>query len=156
MKFYRIPIGIAIVISFLLLPFQAANAHPLYPEDLPPLPLPPVPTPPTPEVPEETVKVVKINGARIALYIEEVPSNVWTLMQWQDYAGEWHTIQGWQGTPDFDGQKIWWLPEELKGKGPFRWIVTDGEGGRWRGISEPFYLPDVTGTTKEIRVNHLQ
>jgi hypothetical protein len=76
---------------------------------------------------------------------------LWTYIQWQDPWGDWHDVEGWQGEPDHveikdDGTvmsyKTWWVNEADMGKGPFRWLVTHGEGGALLVISEEFYLPE--------------
>ena len=37
---------------------------------------------------------------------------------------------------------MWWLAPDLFGKGPFRWLVYQGEGGKLLATSDSFYLPD--------------
>jgi hypothetical protein len=50
-------------------------------------------------------------------------------------------MDGWQGTLDEGDQKMWWLAPDLFGKGPFRWLVYQGERGNLLATSDPFYLP---------------
>jgi hypothetical protein len=48
-------------------------------------------------------------GATIALVLRFGPlwpqanvawQDLWTVVQWQDRGGNWHDVEGWQGTPD--------------------------------------------------------
>jgi hypothetical protein len=93
-------------------------------------------------------------GATIALALRFGPlwpqagipwQDLWTVVQWQDGWGNWHDVEGWQGTPDGivdgEGRKVWWLSRELLGQGPFRWAIYHARGGELLTISEPFYLP---------------
>jgi hypothetical protein len=87
------------------------------------------------------------------LYAPSAPGEVWTLVQWQDSGGNWHDVDGWQGTLDKGDQKTWWLAPDLFGKGPFRWLVyRDPEAEEPIAISEAFYLPDSPGTKLQIKV----
>lgn len=62
-------------------------------------------------------------GAHIVLYVPAAPDGVWTIVQWQDTAGGWHDIDGWQGTLDVGHRITWWLAPDLFGRGAFRWLV---------------------------------
>ncbi|MDH4135409.1 MAG: hypothetical protein OEW09_01645 [Anaerolineae bacterium] len=85
-------------------------------------------------------------GAHIVLHVPSAPAGVWTIVQWQDSAGGWHDIDGWQGTLDEGNQKMWWLAPDLFGKGPFRWLVYEStRGDKLLATSELFYLPDAAG-----------
>jgi hypothetical protein len=42
-------------------------------------------------------------GAYIELGIQDLLSGAWTVVQWQDTAGNWHDVEGWQGWLDADG-----------------------------------------------------
>jgi hypothetical protein len=92
-------------------------------------------------------------GATIALSLRFDPlwpqasipwQDLWTVVQWQDRGGNWHDVEGWQGTPDGivdgEGRKVWWLSWELFGQGPFRWAIYAARGGEALANSEPFYL----------------
>jgi hypothetical protein len=82
---------------------------------------------------------------------------VWTVIQWQDAWGNWHDVEGWRGTldgvsitesggdEDVVGLKTWWVAESDLGKGPFRWVIYQNEGGQLIGTSEPFQLPNFNG-----------
>jgi hypothetical protein len=88
------------------------------------------------------------------------------VVQWQDKAGGWHDVEGWQGTlePDGspapqggtgagrDGSKRWWVAAKDFGTGPFRWIVTQGKNGRPLAASAWFNLPSVANETVRIEV----
>ena len=87
----------------------------------------------------------KSAGAHIVLQVPSAPAGVWTIVQWQDSAGGWHDIEGWAGTLDEGEQKMWWLAPGLFGKGPFRWLVYQGERGKLLATSDSFYLPGTEG-----------
>jgi hypothetical protein len=127
--------------------------------------LPPRPT--VPSGPEEDSSAV---GAQIQLQAQ-FPKNwpwetthwqdLWTLVQWQDAHGEWHDVEGWQGTLDtveidavgtVAGHKTWWVGEENMGEGPLRWRVYQGQDSPLLATSEPFYLPSASKTTLEVKV----
>jgi hypothetical protein len=99
-------------------------------------------------------------GAHIVLHVPSAsvwilgsPDTAWTLVQWQDSAGSWHDVDGWQGTLDHGDQKIWWLAPDLFGKGPFRWLVYRGaDRDRLIATSDAFYLPDSPGAELQIQV----
>lgn len=80
--------------------------------------------------------------------------SAWTVVQWQDQAGKWHDVLGWQGTLDDmtagQGQKAWWVYHSDLGKGPFRWRVYRNQGGRLLVTSAPFMLPDRDRATQTI------
>jgi hypothetical protein len=100
-------------------------------------------------------------GAYIVLYVPSAPAGLlgapdgaWTLVQWQDEAGNWHDVDGWQGTLDDGGQRSWWLAADLFGKGPFRWLVYRGaDGDRPIATSEAFFLPDSPGAKLQVKVS---
>jgi hypothetical protein len=92
-------------------------------------------------------------GAHIVLHVPSAPAGVWTIVQWQDTAGGWHDIDGWQGTLDEGDQKMWWLAPDLFGKGPFRWLVYQGERGKLLATSDPFYLPGAEGEKLRVEVS---
>lgn len=134
--------GLTVALALLTLcafsgPAQAA------PSSLPPRPT--IPPPPS---------AAKATGALIVLEATFDESwadsglawqDLWTVVQWQDPAGTWHNVEGWQGTldkvADGVGWKAWWVPEELAGKGPFRWVVYRRQGGSALVTSETFALP---------------
>jgi len=93
-------------------------------------------------------------GAHIVLQVPSAPTGVWTIVQWQDSAGGWHDIDGWQGTLDEGDQKMWWLASDLFGKGPFRWLVYQStRGEKLLAASESFYLPDAEGEKLWVEVS---
>jgi hypothetical protein len=92
-------------------------------------------------------------GAHIVLHVPSAPDGVWTIVQWQDTAGGWHDIESWSGALDDDTQKTWWLAPDLFGKGPFRWLVYQGERGKLLATSDPFYLPDAEGEKVWVEVS---
>lgn len=83
-------------------------------------------------------------GAYIELQLQPAQTGLWTVVQWQDSAGGWHNVDGWQGPPEGSGRQ-WWVEAKDFGKGPFRWAVTRGPGGALVGVSAPFNLPAGAG-----------
>ncbi len=81
---------------------------------------------------------------------------LWTGVQWQDAAGNWHDVEGWRGPLDEvtkgEGRKVWGLSEALYGAGPFRWVVYQSQQGEVLVASESFDLPDYTGKVSRITV----
>ncbi len=93
-------------------------------------------------------------GAHIVLLVPSAPAGVWTIVQWQDSAGGWHDIEGWQGTLDEGDQKMWWLAPNLFGKGPFLWLVYQRpKGDKLLATSDSFYLPDAAGKKVWVEVS---
>jgi hypothetical protein len=136
-----------IIISALLLAWPSSPTH-----AQPGLPPRETPTPTRP--PDEgDDKDDKPAGAHIVLQVQSAPMDAWTVVQWQDSVGSWHDIEGWQGTLDEGGQKVWWLAADLFGRGPFRWLVYQGQGGKLLAQSEPFYLPTSAGEKVKIEVS---
>jgi len=82
---------------------------------------------------------------------------LWTVVQWQDDRGRWQDVNGWQGNLDAvvggEGRKTWWLPNSLRGKGPFRWQVYQVEGGRLLATSEPFDMPAAAGRKMTVELS---
>jgi hypothetical protein len=85
---------------------------------------------------------------------------LWTVIQWQDWLGNWHNVQGWQGGLDNvlsqDGQIVgtqsWWVDQADLAKGPFRWVIYHDPAGQPLATSDPFYLPRVGGQTVQVPV----
>jgi hypothetical protein len=71
--------------------------------------------------------------------------DLWNIVQWQDYERNWRDAGGWQGTPDelqdSTGKKIWWVAEIHLGRGPYRWLFYQDEGGRLLAASGPSICP---------------
>jgi len=109
--------------------------------------------PPRPEIPPTTAPPVPSKGAYIELAIQGATvemRSLWTAVQWQDGLGEWHTVEGWQGTPEEDGTKRWWVAPKDFGTGPFRWLVY--QGGELLALSVSFHLPGSAGETVRVGV----
>lgn len=68
-------------------------------------------------------------------------TNVSTVIQWQDFQGNWHDVEGWRGTLDVSGHKKWWVDQKDFAKGPFRWVVLSSTSEEVLGTSEDFILP---------------
>ena len=149
-----------ILISVLLLawPPLLTQAGPELPPRETPIPpeLPPreTPIPAQPSDDDDDDKDDTPDGAHIVLRVPSAPAGVWTIVQWQDSAGGWHDIDGWQGTLDEGDQKMWWLAPDLFGKGPFRWLVYQSPGGdKLLATSDSFYLPNSAGEKLRVEVS---
>jgi hypothetical protein len=92
-------------------------------------------------------------GAHIVLHVSSAPAGVWTIVQWQDTAGGWHDVESWSGALDDGSHKTWWLAPDLFGKGPFRWLVYQGERGKLVATSDSFYLPEAEGEKLWVEVS---
>ena len=134
--------------------------------------LPPRPTPePTTEPTLPSAPSSKPTGGFIELCVQFPPTwpwtkvhwqDLWTTVQWQDNLGNWHTVEGWQGELDdvvvysnegVVGKKVWWSAETDQGKGPFRWLVTQGKDDALLVTSASFYLPARIGETVQVEVS---
>jgi hypothetical protein len=91
-------------------------------------------------------------GAYIELQIQTTQAGLWLAVQWQDSAGGWHDVAGWRG-PLAEGNRQWWVAAKDFGTGPFRWIVTEGSGGRLVGGSQTFNLPNQANETLRVTVS---
>jgi len=90
------------------------------------------------------------DGSYFELYVRPSQPGLWTIVQWQDSAGGWHDIEGWQGTLNEGHKKGWWVAPAIFGEGPFRWTVYQSKGGQLLATSDSFYLPASAG--KKVRV----
>jgi hypothetical protein len=81
------------------------------------------------------------------------PAQAWVDVQWQDGLGAWHSVPSWPGlllpmiAPDRPGAvcTLRWVVKSDFGKGPFRWVVYDQQGGASWGVSASFYFPVYAG-----------
>jgi hypothetical protein len=126
---------------------------------------PPPPLPTSTPAPADPAPAAASRGATIALRVTFDPDadwtgfrwqDLWTVVQWQDGRGNWHDVDGWQGTldqvEDGVGWKRWWLSAEHFGDGPFRWMIYETSSGVAVFASEPFGLPDRDGETTYVDV----
>jgi len=121
----------------------------------------PTPSPSSPPATVTPAAPLPRDGATIWLRVQGGAGDLrwqtlWTVVQWQDALGDWHDVEGWRGTLDEvvggEGRKVWWLPADLFGAGPFRWQVYAQPGGALLATSEAFHLPDSTGRIEIITV----
>jgi len=143
-----------LLVILLVLPMAATAASGLPPRPDPPLPDPPQPAPSPTPAPRHS------SGAHIRLSVtpgiagEAAPTVIWTVVQWQDSAGFWHTVDGWCG--HLDGApartKTWWVSAADLGRGPFRWAIFHGKDGPVLATSAPFDLPSGTGQMLDVDV----
>jgi len=134
-----------VLISALLLAWPSPVTH-----AGPGLPPRETPTPTRPPGDGDDDKDDEPAGAHIVLQVQSAPMDAWTIVQWQDSAGGWHDIEGWQGTLNEGHKKVWWVAPDIFGRGPFRWTVYQSQGGQLLATSDSFYLPDSAG--KKVRV----
>lgn len=112
---------------------RSAPQHPLVPTATRPAPMTPTPS-------ITPVAVASAAGAYIELHTSP---NVWTIVQWQDGLGAWHTVDGWQGSADELGHVQWWVAPAQFGLGSFRWVIFDKPDGTVLTVSQLFHLPQV-------------
>lgn len=104
--------------------------------------LPPRPNPPSHESNSDQSKdSVRNAGAWITLYTIPYQPGLWTIVQWSDGVNNWLDSNGWQGSYNQEDHVSWFVEQKDFGKGPFRWVVDDGPGGRLLATSQVFYLP---------------
>ncbi len=125
---------------------------PLVPPTLAGSGLPPRDTPSPAQPDNDRTDPDRPLGTYLELHLSQPPVGAWTVVQWQDSAGNWHDVEGWQGPPDADGGKSWWVAAKDFGTGPFRWVVQQGPGGRVLGMSAPFHLPSGAAEIMQVTV----
>ncbi len=127
---------------------------------------PPTATPIPTETPEPTAvpeQNIATTGSRLQLHIHYGRDWPWHLMAWQDLWTEvqwtdgtdWFVVEGWRGQMDNIAQqddhwvslREWWVDARDLGKGPFRWVIYDHQGGKVLVTSESFMLPAGGGQT---------
>jgi hypothetical protein len=153
----KTPVGlmltVLIIVGVSFLSFLTTPSKPI--QAAPPLPtLPPQPTrTPTPISSPDTTKRrdEKPIGGYIELRVQPAQAGLWSVVQWQDAAGNWHDVEGWRGT--VEGIRVWWVAEADFGKGPFRWVIYQGQDGPRLATSPPFYLPSQANQTLQIQVS---
>ncbi len=83
-------------------------------------------------------------------------ADLWAQVEWQDSAGVWHAVEGWQGAlVDISGNvgsATWYLGADELGAGPFRWGLYAGRGGALLSSSAPFALPATEGSTVTVEM----
>jgi hypothetical protein len=103
------------------------------------------PLPPPRATLTPTPHASNLGGTYIELRLPTDNINLWTVVQWQDAAGNWHDVESWRGIldtiNDHKGDKIWWVLSYSYGDGPMRWLVYDRAGGKLLATSHAFYLP---------------
>ena len=114
--------------------------------------------PPRPTATPPAIYPPSSSGGFIELQVtgHSVPIGLWTIVQWQDSAGNWRTVEGWQGTTYEGNHVLWWVSHADLGKGPFRWVVYRSPGGVWLGNSPSFTLPGYDGATVKVEVVLMQ
>jgi hypothetical protein len=145
------PLGILLVLAGLVA-FGASALH-AAPPALPPRPtIEPIaeptaaPLPPGPKLVGGWIQVRVANG-----------SGQWTVVQWQDSAGNWNNVEGWRGAFDTVvngvGTKTWWIEQPLFGAPNFRWVVYEPGSGEVLGQSQPFSMPQENRQTVTVEIS---
>ena len=110
-------------------PLQAAPSADLPPRD-----------PPTPvRSGDHRPSKVPVAGF-IDLHVQSARTGLWAVVEWQDTAGDWHDVENWSAALD-SGYQQWGVFPAQFGRGPFRWAVYGGAGGKLLAVSAPFDLP---------------
>jgi hypothetical protein len=91
-------------------------------------------------------------GGAITLQAYPIDPAFWTVVQWQDTNGGWHDVDGWQAPFDEQHQVAWGIAPDDFGKGPFRWVIYEGQGGAMIAASDPFTLPASAGEAVRIQL----
>jgi hypothetical protein len=95
--------------------------------------------------------------ATITLLAPGAPAGAVASVQWQDRAGTWRTVEGWQGPlQTLQGGNTamaqWAVYPEDYGDGPFRWVVSRPQGGAMWATSGNFFLPVGDGASLTLTV----
>lgn len=117
-----------------------------------PQPLPPRPTP-VPSGGDDDDEDDPPVRAYVELQVSGAPAGLWAVVQWEDSAGDWHEVEGWQGPLDADGRQHWWVEAKDFGTGPFRWAVIEGRDDQPSATSKSFNLPRKANETVRIEVS---
>jgi len=112
--------------------------------------------PPLPTMTPTPGPVPPVSLGAIALRVKPTDVKLWTVVQWQDGEGAWHTVEGWRAELDLvaksEGWKWWFFGSELFGRGPFRWLVYTPGGEKLLATSDSFMMPDSDGQTTVVHV----
>lgn len=141
-----------IILAAVLVCVLALLGQPLSVQAGPTLP-PRDPPTPTPSPDKDRGGKDKPVGAYIELQTQIASTGAWSVVQWQDNAGGWHDVEGWRGPLADGNNRRWWVAAKDFGKGPFRWVVTQGLGGQELGASAPFKLPSGANETLQVVVS---
>ena len=124
--------------------------------------LTPRPTPPTASSPATAGLMLKITFPAGWQWTHTPWQTPLTVVEWQDTQGNWHEVEGWQGTPDhvipgpsatMVGLKAWGVAAKDFGTGPFRWLVYNDHSLAERlAVSSPFNLPGGSGQDQIVNV----
>ena len=90
-------------------------------------------------------------GAYIEVHVQNAPAGTWSVVQWQDTNGNWHTVEGWQGKLD-DGYQRWWVHPKDFDTGPFRWGIFNAPNSSVITSSDPFTLPLLPNQTVRVEL----
>ena len=150
MLWYLLALGVMLI--GLASVYTPASARPLA---LPPRPTPTVVPTAVPTAVPTIVPPVRslspaVEGGAIVLHVTAPPAGLWATVEWQDAAGNWHPVEGWQGTLDADQTKTWWVAKADLGTGPFRWVGYERYGGQRWAHSLSFYLPAINRQKVEV------
>ena len=137
---------LAVFVTVVLL---CAGGLPAASKAAPPADLPPRETP-TP-VPRSEHGAAPATAAFIELTVQPAGTGLWAVVQWQDQGGGWNDVEGWRGSVD-GGYQAWGVFPADFNKGPFRWAVYAGQGGKLLNTSGAFTIPDGVGKAVKVSV----
>ncbi|MEZ4864462.1 MAG: hypothetical protein R3C14_24320 [Caldilineaceae bacterium] len=143
MQIYKMRIRVLLLICIICTGLSA-----VYPSFRAYAELPPRPTK-TP-VPDKDRSKPEPPAGTLILNTQPTVTGLWSVVQWQDEAGQWRDVEGWRGEINA-GKTIWWVEEEQWNTGPFRWAIFETKGNKLLAASELFVLPG-SGETHIVRV----
>lgn len=143
----RLTVSIGSLIAMVLL--SGYLLEPAAVDALPPRPTPAITPMPLPKAPKPMSPPLRLSHIR--LLVAPAQEGLWSVVEWQGADGEWHVVDGWQGTID-GGSKRWAVHERNFGEGPFRWVVYDSPAGRVMDTSVTFVLPHSAGEELIVRI----
>jgi len=125
-------LALTLLVGMILFPLLVSAGPTLPPRNPPPADAPP----PSDDDDDD-------GGPLIAHIVLQSAASGWGVVQWQNSAGGWEDVEGWQGSVSTNSR--WAVLAKDFGTGPFRWVVKSGPGGSIVSESAPFDLPGGAG-----------
>lgn len=130
MEYHRLIVWLRLLVAVIYILFCIVNLPQSAFAALPPRPTSPV-----------TVITDPSPAGTLILNTKPFQGSLWSVVQWRDNKGNWNDVVGWRGSV-VNGMTIWWVEKGDWGKGIYRWVVFQSEGGNLLAVSEPFNLPN--------------